>query len=295
MVDEPMVFRAKWWKRLDTVGLTILFSSLLVANTWLIVSVGATAASLFLMPWWIALVSGVVFSLLAETIEVEFLQGSVVFRSLLRKRALKDIEIQMVEDKVAGEDSYLEVYAASGESFGLPVKEFDHSEQLARLLKSRCSEAHSDLINSALDDERVFGAGRLAGCTFFVAFLVAISGGIVFVVDSSDPVRYVGIAFAVFGAAISLLALAMRKVGVTVNHEGIRFKQLVGARSIRWSDLTCVMLSSPRIQGARHEWIELRSEQTTINLMDMRDDFALLREVVLTKAPPGVVLDERHR
>jgi hypothetical protein len=292
---EPLVFRAVWWRRLDVIGLILLFSSLLIANLWFVSREGASAASLFMMPLWIVLVAGIVYILLVETIEVEFLDGSVVFKSLVRERTLQDDEIQLVEDKVAGEDSYLEVYAVSGESFGMSIRAFDRSVQLTRLLKARCSGTLAAMVESALQNGRTFGSNKLIWLVHGVALLISVMGGLLVVVDGDRVVRFIGAGVVVFGAMIWLLASLARKTGVRVDHAGITFKQFVGTREIRWNELTRVKLSSPRVEHTRREWIELRSIDTTINLMDMRDDFALLREVILTSAPAHVVVDERRR
>jgi hypothetical protein len=244
------------------------------------------------VPLWAALFAMSAWIFLRDIHTVVLEDGRIELISYLRRVRLSSGEVHFVEETRAGPDSSIEIHSSAAESYAIPIRGFEKWKELAQELRHLSAQQSSQLVESALVGSRRFGHKRISSATVGFCCVLALSGMIA-LFGTTAGAKFCGIAMITLAILLALLSLGSKELAVTVSQQGIRMKGLFSEKSASWSDITLVRLTSPTIQYSMWEVLEIHHSGKTLFIGGYRDDFGLLREVVLSRVPPELVVDKR--
>ena len=107
-----MVYKAVWWRRLDELGLVVLFAGLLAAT--ISTATSGNTNIYWLTPLWLVMLSISLYLFFFAIFEIRIDQDSLGLRSLIYRKTLNSSEINSIDIIVAAKSSQISIFDQAG-------------------------------------------------------------------------------------------------------------------------------------------------------------------------------------
>ena len=284
-----MVYKAVWWRRLDELGLVVLFAGLLAAT--ISTATSGNTNIYWLTPLWLVMLSISLYLFFFAIFEIRIDQDSLGLRSLIYRKTLNSSEINSIDIIVAAKSSQISIFDQAGKERVIALRSFDDPTALANEVK-QWWDSHR-VPTSDLDLIATFRARGFAWMATTVgAFLTIPFIGLPLLDERNRPMLG-------FSAPFSILLLVFFastfRFSLTISPEGMLVRQLRGLKRVPWDSITKVRLSNRSSKGSTNEIIAIEWGEKTLYLNQVWDHFPRIRDLILTHVSPNLVADERRK
>lgn len=281
-------YKAPTSRRLDFLGLSLLFLALLVLTIISRRTPDAPVGLLMALPLWLFMFGGSLGYLVLTLNSIEIGEDAVTVRATAFSTRIVDSEVQMFLVGAGRTSGFAEIRLKSGRRIWFRPWSFQEMDELVAALEARYADAREKAVINAIQSRRAFRqTGAFWAAAVFGLFLLA--GGYL---AYSKTLPAAALILSLVGFLMEVLAWLSTKRFVRLEPEGVLVNRYGAESRFPWQDITSVrlILRSQR-NGTTTEYLALASSES--KAMIQVDELPLLRDAVLSKVSEWIVQDER--
>lgn len=292
--SETMEFSAVLSRRWDEFLLTGIFSVVELAGLYGGVTQGFAPIVIGALVLFGIMLGGSLYYMLVPAHFIRITPGELTLRSALKTIVIRDSDVEYISSGKTGNSSFLTIKLLSGRQAVARIGAFSERDRITSILAARYRGAESNAIQSALTRCHQFQV--VIGTQLLI--VLGAMGLFISCAMLSQPARVPPSEALITMAAGTLLIVipfALPKPYVEVNPDTISRVSMFNTTSIRWDQITSVKLGNIQNHGNVNEWMWVVSGDNKVVAGDETvDDFAFLRDIVLSIVPKEKINDSRN-